>query len=171
MATDLGKVGMVTKGTWNSASTYEVLDVVSYNNGVYIAKQAVPANTLPTNTTYWQEALNAVSQEIDGDNLSSITDIFNALKDNPFFAYITANVGAQQSTNMKTLIGNPGVGNYVRCVITIEHMVASMAVLNVTALQTSNTASIGKLATKKLWLQGSNRTITGQSAWTVWDFA
>ena len=54
MATDLGKVGMVTKGDWNSSATYEVLDVVSYQDGLYVAKQAVPANTLPTNTTYWQ---------------------------------------------------------------------------------------------------------------------
>lgn len=57
MATDLGKVGMVTKGTWSSSATYEVLDVVYYNSETYIAKQAVPANTAPTNTTYWQPAL------------------------------------------------------------------------------------------------------------------
>lgn len=57
MATDLGKVGMVMKGGWNNSATYEVLDAVSYNNGLYIAKQAVPANTVPTNTTYWQAAL------------------------------------------------------------------------------------------------------------------
>ena len=58
MATDLGKVGIVMKGTWSSSATYEVLDAVSYNNGLYIAKQAVPANTLPTNTTYWQVAVD-----------------------------------------------------------------------------------------------------------------
>ena len=54
MATDLGKVGMRMRGDWNSSTAYEVLDAVSYNGGLYIAKQAVPANTLPTNTTYWQ---------------------------------------------------------------------------------------------------------------------
>lgn len=58
MATDLGKVGMRMRGTWNSSATYEVLDVVSYNNGLYIAKQNVPANTAPTNTTYWQLAFD-----------------------------------------------------------------------------------------------------------------
>lgn len=57
MATDLGKVGMRARGDWSSSATYEVMDVVSYNRGLYIAKQAVPANTLPTNTTYWQVAL------------------------------------------------------------------------------------------------------------------
>ena len=55
-ATDLGKVGMVMKGTWSSSATYEILDAVTYNGSLYIAKQAVPANTLPTNTTYWQLA-------------------------------------------------------------------------------------------------------------------
>lgn len=58
MATDLGKVGMRLRGTYNAANSYEVLDVVTYNNGLYIAKTSVPANTLPTNTTYWQVALD-----------------------------------------------------------------------------------------------------------------
>jgi len=57
MATDLGKVGMRMRGDWSSSATYEVLDAVSYNGGLYIAKQAVPANTAPTNTTYWQAAV------------------------------------------------------------------------------------------------------------------
>lgn len=61
-ATDLGKVGIVTKGAWSSSATYEVLDAVYYNGETYIAKQSVPANTLPTNTTYWQPALTATVQ-------------------------------------------------------------------------------------------------------------
>jgi hypothetical protein len=58
-ATDLGKVGMVMKGAYNSANTYEALDAVSYNAGLYVAKQDVPANTVPTDTTYWQVAISA----------------------------------------------------------------------------------------------------------------
>jgi hypothetical protein len=54
----LGKVGIRMRGNWNSSTAYEVLDAVSYNNGLYIAKQGVPANTLPTDTTYWQLALD-----------------------------------------------------------------------------------------------------------------
>ena len=63
MATDLGKVGIVMKGTWNNSTTYEVLDAVSYNSCLYIALQNVPAGTLPTNTTYWQLALGPVVTE------------------------------------------------------------------------------------------------------------
>ena len=55
--TDIGRAGMVMKGDYNSASTYEVLDVVSYNYGLYVAKQNVPVNTPPNNTTYWQAAI------------------------------------------------------------------------------------------------------------------
>ena len=58
MATDLGKVGMRMRGNWDSSTAYEVLDAVTYNNALYIAKQNVPANTVPTNTTYWQVAIN-----------------------------------------------------------------------------------------------------------------
>lgn len=64
MATDLGKVGMVMKGDWDSSTAYEVLDAVSYDGGLYIAKQAVPANTLPTNTTYWQASVTEVKSKI-----------------------------------------------------------------------------------------------------------
>ncbi len=59
MATNLGRVGMVMKGTYNSASTYETLDAVTYNNGLYVAKQNVPAGTTPVNTSYWQPAIDA----------------------------------------------------------------------------------------------------------------
>ena len=72
MATDIGKVGMVVKGAWSSASTYEILDVVSYNNGLYVAKQDVPANTAPTNTTYWQVAIDANAFLPNGYNHNGI---------------------------------------------------------------------------------------------------
>ena len=58
MATSVGRVARVMKGTWSSSATYEMLDAVSYNNGLYIAKQNVPAGTLPTTSTYWQVALD-----------------------------------------------------------------------------------------------------------------
>lgn len=64
MATLVGKVGIVAKGAYNSASTYEALDAVSYLGSLYIAKQNVPANTAPTNTTYWMSAVD-VSEKSD----------------------------------------------------------------------------------------------------------
>ena len=59
MATLVGRVGLIVKGAWDSSVAYAYMDVVTYNNSTYIAKQAVPAGTLPTNTTYWELALDA----------------------------------------------------------------------------------------------------------------
>lgn len=73
MATDLGKVGIRMRGTWDSSTAYEVLDAVYYQTGTYIAKQAVPANTLPTNTTYWQAALVPTIQTLTYVNDNIIT--------------------------------------------------------------------------------------------------
>ena len=54
MATQiLGKVGVVPKGDYNSSTTYERLDIVTYNGGSYMALGETIGN-LPTNTTYWQ---------------------------------------------------------------------------------------------------------------------
>lgn len=74
MATDLGKVGIVMKGAWNSSATYEALDAVNYNGGTYIAKQAVPANTAPTNVTYWQIAL-ANPADYDNKNVFFVAGV------------------------------------------------------------------------------------------------
>ena len=49
-----GRVLIIPKGAWNDTDTYSMLDLVSYNGSSYIAKTSVPANTLPTNTSYWQ---------------------------------------------------------------------------------------------------------------------
>ena len=74
--TDIGRVGMVTKGEFNSASAYEKLDVVTFNSATYIAKKDVPAGITPANTTYWQEALsNAIIGNTSlpaGETLTSI---------------------------------------------------------------------------------------------------
>lgn len=71
--TDLGKVGIVMKGNYNSANDYEELDVVNYQNGLYIAIQDAPAGTLPTDTTYWQPALANVKGMHKFNNASPYT--------------------------------------------------------------------------------------------------
>ena len=93
-ATDLGKVGIVMKGAYNSANTYEMLDAVTYNSGTYIAKQAVPANTLPSNTTYWQAALVT-------DSVDVTSEITNDLPVGNFKAYISGNVMQITGTSPK----------------------------------------------------------------------
>jgi hypothetical protein len=48
-----GRVLLMPKGDYDSTTTYEMLDIVSYNGSSYIAKGTTTGN-LPTNTTYWQ---------------------------------------------------------------------------------------------------------------------
>ena len=66
MATiDLGKLGFVWKGTWNSSDTYEKNDVVVHTDGastasfIYVnatsASNQAPQTTGNVNTTYWNK--------------------------------------------------------------------------------------------------------------------
>jgi hypothetical protein len=51
---DLGNLRFIWKGDWVQANTYELNDVVRYNNIVWVYINQIPAaDTLITNTTYW----------------------------------------------------------------------------------------------------------------------
>ncbi len=52
--TNLGRVAMVPKGTWDNTATYSKLNVVTYGGSSYVALKAVPAGTAVSNTSYWQ---------------------------------------------------------------------------------------------------------------------
>ena len=58
-----GRILIITKGTWDSLVSYEQLDLVTYNQIAYIARQASvgvnPAND--TSMTYWQPFGSAAS--------------------------------------------------------------------------------------------------------------
>ena len=92
--TDIGRAGMVMKGDYNSASTYETLDAVTYNNALYIAKQNVPAGTTPPNTTYWQRAVSyqdvkrftrtaTLASDLAAGEVANITNSFGAWDEDP----------------------------------------------------------------------------------------
>lgn len=50
---DLGKVGVLYKGTHDSTQTYEKNDIVMSNGSGYIAKQNVPVGIAISNSSYW----------------------------------------------------------------------------------------------------------------------
>lgn len=50
---DLGKVAYLNKGVYNSETTYEINDVVSFNGSSYVSKTNENRGNLPTNTIYW----------------------------------------------------------------------------------------------------------------------
>lgn len=52
-----GRVAIVPKGDWSAAVEYKRLDAVAYNNTLYVAKKAVPAGTVTTNTEYWMKCV------------------------------------------------------------------------------------------------------------------
>ena len=58
-----GRVLMIPKGEYNSATTYEMLDFVYYQGRSYVCKQTSTGN-VPTNTTYWQALTGDASAEI-----------------------------------------------------------------------------------------------------------
>lgn len=50
---DLGKVAYFNKGVYNSETSYEINDVVSYNGSSYVSLGNNNQGNLPTNATYW----------------------------------------------------------------------------------------------------------------------
>ena len=72
------------RGEWSASAAYAYLDLVSYEGSSYVALKAVPAGTLPTDTSYWMlsaekgEPGGAVWGNISGD-LSDQTDLADAL--------------------------------------------------------------------------------------------
>ena len=49
----LGKVAITPKGEYNNATTYQSLDLITYEGGSYLALKETIGN-LPTNNEYWQ---------------------------------------------------------------------------------------------------------------------
>ena len=49
---NLGRVAMVSKGEYSSATSYERLDIVTYEGSSYVCKKDSIGN-LPTNTEYF----------------------------------------------------------------------------------------------------------------------
>ena len=63
--TNLGRVAIVPKGTWNAATTYKKLDLVTFEGSSYIALQN-NSNKPVSNTTYWQKIAQKGDQGIQG---------------------------------------------------------------------------------------------------------
>ena len=116
MSVLVGRVGLVVKGAWDSSVAYAAMDVVTYNNSTYIAKQAVPAGTLPTNTTYWELSLDASLLQpktmsspvtIGGESKTTVEAAVGALED--VKADKTA-ISSVETTN--TAVSAHAVGSY-----------------------------------------------------------
>lgn len=49
----LGKVAITPKGEYSNATTYQLLDLITYDGSSYLALKETTGN-LPTNNEYWQ---------------------------------------------------------------------------------------------------------------------
>lgn len=99
-----GRVLLMPKGAYNPSTTYEMLDIVSYNGSSYIAKGTTTGN-LPTDTTYWQlsayggQAANVAGNfaELEISSVASMThyadDIFVDENSQLMKATQTINIG------------------------------------------------------------------------------
>lgn len=68
MSASAGRVLIIPKGDYNSATTYNMLDMVYFGGKSYICKQTSTGND-PTNTVYWQIMLDGASA------LNDLTDV------------------------------------------------------------------------------------------------
>lgn len=157
---DLGKVGIVAKGTWNNSSTYEALDVVAYNGGTYIAKQNVPANTLPTNTTYWQVGLANTYASVLCNDITALSDLITLITTPNIVGY--GLIGTLEDTSLKTLIGQPFAQNYICCFIRLIGSKSDALAFELTAIRENNAQYA--MAKKYVWFNGNSR-LENQSAW------
>ena len=174
MATLIGRVGIVDKGTWNSGSTYDTLDTITYNNSIYIAKQSTPAGTLPTNTTYWQLAMDSSSLQpktmsspvtIGGESKTTVEAAIGALNDTK--ANQTA-ISSVETTS--TAVSAHAVGSYF-INASGQFVKATSAIAVGDTISGSNTAVssvvevLDALNTKDVWLTSrTRRNITSDLA-------
>ena len=60
MSADAGRVALIPKGEWSSVGEYEILDVVSHNGSLYIAKQdSVNHEPIGKTDDYWMLGVDA----------------------------------------------------------------------------------------------------------------
>lgn len=69
---NLGQVAIVPRGAYAAATTYNPLDAVSYQGGMYLCLQTTTGNA-PTNTTYWSVmtlGIQSVAATVSGTSIS-----------------------------------------------------------------------------------------------------
>ena len=97
----LGQVAIVPKGAYAAGTTYNALDAVSYQGGMYLCLQTTTGNA-PTNTTYWSVmtlGIKSVAATVSGTQISFTL----TLSDNS-----TVTTPAQSIT--QTTVGDHSVG-------------------------------------------------------------
>lgn len=80
----LGKVAITPKGEYNNATTYQSLDLITYEGGSYLALKETAGN-LPTNNEYWQLIAEKGQDGTNGTNGTNGEDGYTPVKGTDYY--------------------------------------------------------------------------------------
>lgn len=70
-----GRILIMPKGDYDSSVTYEMLDLVTYNNCAWLAKkESVGIEPTETNKDYWQKLLDLSGLTVGTDKVEGLAD-------------------------------------------------------------------------------------------------
>ena len=76
---DLGRLRFVWQGAWDNATAYELNDVVTNSNVIYVGiATSIPAGTLTTNTSYWAAMLDTSTFATDSDITTAVNNLVDS---------------------------------------------------------------------------------------------
>lgn len=111
-----GKVRMTPKGIHDATATYDVLDVVSNTDGTafYIAKKSVPANTVLTNTEYWNVVIdiNGIADGIEAE-VDEIRETVNDNGETLLNSYSTSETSYSKMVSIEDGAENASIKNAI----------------------------------------------------------
>ena len=111
-----GKVRMTPKGIHDATATYDVLDVVSNTDGTafYIAKKSVPANTVLTNTEYWNVVIdiNGIADGIEAE-VNEIRETVNDNGETLLNSYSTSETSYSKMVSIEDGAENASIKNAI----------------------------------------------------------
>ena len=76
---DLGRLRFAWQGAWDNATAYELNDVVTNSNVIYVGiATSIPAGTLTTNTSYWAAMLDTSTFATDSDITTAVNNLVDS---------------------------------------------------------------------------------------------
>ena len=108
MSYDAGRILIMPKGAWNSATEYEILDVVTYQRGAYLSKVSSNLNHTPLGDNeqddYWYLFAH------DGNGISSIEKTNSQTVDGRIVDTYTIHYTDSQDSYFSVVNGKDGLG-------------------------------------------------------------
>lgn len=152
----VGKVAPVVKGTWDTATKYEPLDIVSLDGGSYIAKKASAGQKPATTSDYWKP-LAVKGDKGDRGEIGIVSPIVTA--DQP--------TNASKGTLWMQLT-NDTVGDAQRGVVAIKYYSGADKTFQMVKAHGSTLLSPGTVKTAQLEPGGINFSVMARSSLSIY---